>query len=73
MSGGADSHYQPVTTNATNIPSFSITANNTQPVWLYCRQTGYGATSLVPQEVILERERNWGLRQQKWTHTHIRN
>jgi plastocyanin len=41
MSGGADSNFQPVTANATNVPSFSITVNNTQPAWFYCKQTGY--------------------------------
>ncbi len=41
MSGGADSSFQPVTANASNVPSFTITVNNTQPVWFYCKQTGY--------------------------------
>src|SRR6267154_4453236 len=44
MSGGADSGFQPVATNASNVPSFSITVNNTQPTWFYCKQTGYVVT-----------------------------
>jgi hypothetical protein len=44
MSGGADSNYQPVAANATNVPSFPITVNNTQPAWFFCKQTGYGVT-----------------------------
>lgn len=48
MSSGADSGYQPVTANATNVPSFSITVNNTQPAWFFCKQTGYGVTLHIP-------------------------
>jgi plastocyanin len=42
MSGGTDSNYQPVAANATNVPSYSITVNSTQPAWFFCKQTGYG-------------------------------
>jgi plastocyanin len=47
MSGGTDSSFQPVTANATNVPSYSLTVNNTTPLWFYCRQTGYGVTFLI--------------------------
>jgi plastocyanin len=48
MSGGADSGFQAVTANATNVPSFSVTVNNTQPAWFFCKQTGYGVTLPIP-------------------------
>jgi plastocyanin len=48
MSGGVDSGFQAVAANASNVPSFSITVNNTQPLWFYCRQTRYGVTFLIP-------------------------
>jgi plastocyanin len=47
MSSGVDSGFQPVTANATNVPSFSITVNNTQPLWFYCRQTGHCGQGMV--------------------------
>jgi len=42
MANGVDSGFQPVSANATNTPAFTITVNNTQPAWFYCKQTGYG-------------------------------
>jgi plastocyanin len=42
MANGVDSGYQPVTANATNSPAFTITVNNTQPAWFYCKQARYG-------------------------------
>jgi plastocyanin len=47
MSGGADSNYQPVAANASNVPSFSITVNNTQPAWFFCKQTGHCEQGMV--------------------------
>src|SRR6266849_2688938 len=47
MSGGADSGFNPTTANATNVPSYSVTVNNTQPLWFYCKQTRYGVTFLI--------------------------
>jgi len=47
MSGGADSSFQPVAANASNVPSFSITVNNTQPAWFFCRQTGHCEQGMV--------------------------
>jgi plastocyanin len=48
MDGGANSGFQPVTANATNVPSFSITVNNTTPLWFYCMQAKYAVTFLIP-------------------------
>jgi plastocyanin len=48
MSGGVDSGFQPVTANASNVPSFSVTVNSTTPIWFYCKQTGYGVTLPIP-------------------------
>jgi len=36
---GFDSGFMPVAANATGFPTFSITINETTPVWVYCRQT----------------------------------
>jgi len=47
MSGGIDSQFQPVTANATNVPSFSLTVNGTGPLWFYCRQTGHCESGMV--------------------------
>jgi len=33
------SGFQPVATNATDFPTWTITVNNTQPTWFYCAQT----------------------------------
>ncbi|KAF5379923.1 hypothetical protein D9757_007212 [Collybiopsis confluens] len=34
-----DSGFMPVSVNATNFPTMTITINDTKPVWAYCRQT----------------------------------
>ncbi|KAF8489785.1 Cupredoxin [Russula emetica] len=47
MSNGVDSDFQPVAANATNVPSFSVTVNNTQPVWFFCKQTGHCEEGMV--------------------------
>jgi len=47
MSGGVDSGFQPVATNAANVPSFSVTVNNTTPIWFYCRQTSHCEQGMV--------------------------
>lgn len=45
---GIDSGFQAVATNATSIPSFSFTVNDTSaPMWFYCRQTGHCAKGMV--------------------------
>ncbi|EJD04171.1 uncharacterized protein FOMMEDRAFT_106669 [Fomitiporia mediterranea MF3/22] len=44
---GFDSGFMPVQANATTFPTYSITVNNTQPVWAYCRQTGHCGQGMV--------------------------
>jgi plastocyanin len=46
-STGIDSLYQPVTANASNVPSYSVTVNNTQPTWFFCKQTGHCQQGMV--------------------------
>jgi plastocyanin len=36
---GFDSGFMPVAAGVTDFPSFSITVNDTAPIWAYCRQT----------------------------------
>ncbi|PIL30561.1 hypothetical protein GSI_07261 [Ganoderma sinense ZZ0214-1] len=36
---GFDSGFMPVMANATAFPSFTITVNDTAPIWVYCKQT----------------------------------
>lgn len=36
---GFDSGFMPVAANETNFPTWSITVNDTAPIWVYCRQT----------------------------------
>jgi len=47
MSGGTDSGFQPTTANASNVPSYSVTVNNTTPLWFYCRQAGHCTQGMV--------------------------
>ncbi|EJC98344.1 uncharacterized protein FOMMEDRAFT_37181, partial [Fomitiporia mediterranea MF3/22] len=35
---GFDSNFNPVDANATYFPNFTITVNDTSPIWVYCRQ-----------------------------------
>jgi plastocyanin len=41
MSNGIDSNFQFVPTNATQGQSMTVMVNSTDPVWFFCRQTGY--------------------------------
>ncbi|EJF62640.1 hypothetical protein DICSQDRAFT_154474 [Dichomitus squalens LYAD-421 SS1] len=36
---GFDSGFMPVAANATDFPTFTITVNDTAPIWVYCKQT----------------------------------
>ncbi|KAF8515863.1 hypothetical protein JB92DRAFT_3088349 [Gautieria morchelliformis] len=36
---GFDSGFTPVAANSTNFPTYTITVNDTNPIWAYCRQT----------------------------------
>lgn len=46
MSPGIDSGYMPVAANATQVPSMTITVNDTTPLWFYCKQSGYSSLFL---------------------------
>jgi len=46
--GGFDSGFEPVMANSTYAqPTFTITVNDTQPIWVYCRQTGHCEKGMV--------------------------
>ncbi|KAF8520156.1 Cupredoxin [Hysterangium stoloniferum] len=38
-SPGFDSNFMPVPANSTAFPTYTITVNDTKPIWAYCRQT----------------------------------
>jgi len=44
---GFFSGFQPVATNATDFPTFTITVNDTAPIWGYCSQTGHCGQGMV--------------------------
>ncbi|KAH8120110.1 Cupredoxin [Phellopilus nigrolimitatus] len=44
---GFDSGFLPVAAGSSEFPTFSITVNNTTPVWAYCRQTGHCGLGMV--------------------------
>jgi len=44
--GGFDSGFEPVMANQTQ-PTFAITVNDTQPIWVFCRQTGHCGQGMV--------------------------
>ncbi|KAI5119096.1 hypothetical protein M0805_004867 [Coniferiporia weirii] len=44
---GFDSGFMPVAANVTDFPTFTITVNDTQPIWAYCRQTGHCGQGMV--------------------------
>jgi plastocyanin len=43
--GGIDSGFMPVAANATTFPTWTVTINNTQPTWFYCKQAAKTAAS----------------------------
>lgn len=43
--GGFNSGFMPVAANATSFPTYTITVNDTQPVWVYCAQAANTAAS----------------------------
>jgi len=47
LPNGVDSGYQPVAAGAAQVPSFSITVNETAPTWWYCRQTSHCEKGMV--------------------------
>jgi plastocyanin len=40
MYSGVNPDFEPVTANATNVPSFTIAVNQTTPLWFFCHKTG---------------------------------
>jgi len=47
LANGVDSGFQPVSANATQVPSFTVTVNVTTPLWFFCRQTGHCESGMV--------------------------
>jgi plastocyanin len=47
MSGGFNSGFQPVGDNATEFPTFTVSVNNTTPVWVYCAQVSHCPSGMV--------------------------
>jgi len=44
--GGIDSGFQPVMANQTDsLPTFTVTVNDTNPIWIYCKQAANTANS----------------------------
>jgi plastocyanin len=51
--GGIDSGFMPVPANTTdNFPTYTITVNDTQPVWVYCRQASNTPASHCGQGMV---------------------
>ncbi|PPQ94915.1 LOW QUALITY PROTEIN: hypothetical protein CVT25_004401 [Psilocybe cyanescens] len=44
---GFASGFKPVAADATDLPTFTITINDTAPIWGYCGQTGHCAAGMV--------------------------
>ncbi|KAJ6608629.1 hypothetical protein B0H10DRAFT_2067459 [Mycena sp. CBHHK59/15] len=47
MDGGFDSGFIPVAANATEFPLAQLTVQDTNPIWIYCRQTGHCQQGMV--------------------------
>jgi plastocyanin len=51
--GGFDSGFMPVPANQTdNLPTYTITVNDTQPIWVYCRQASKTPASHCGQGMV---------------------
>lgn len=44
---GFDSGFNPVASGATTFPTYTITVNNTSPIWAYCRQANHCGQGMV--------------------------
>jgi plastocyanin len=44
---GFDSGFMPVAADATTFPNYTISVNDTNPIWAYCRQTGHCGSGMV--------------------------
>ncbi|EDR15651.1 uncharacterized protein LACBIDRAFT_300781 [Laccaria bicolor S238N-H82] len=52
-SGGISSGFQPVVANQTsNLPTFTVTVNDTQPIWVYCAQAARTPNSHCGQGMV---------------------
>lgn len=47
MRTGFDSGYHPVAAGATDFPTWSLTVNDTSPIWAYCAQAGHCGQGMV--------------------------
>jgi len=47
MSGGIDSGYMPVAAGAAQVPSMTITVNDTTPLWFFCKQVTHCEQGMV--------------------------
>jgi len=47
MEGGFDSGFTPVAANETKFPLAQLTVTDTNPIWIYCRQTGHCQQGMV--------------------------
>jgi len=44
---GFDSGFMPVAAGSTTFPTYTITVNDTNPIWAYCRQAGHCGSGMV--------------------------
>jgi plastocyanin len=47
MTNGFKSGFQPVGTDATTFPTFTVPVNDSTPVWVFCAQTGHCSSGMV--------------------------
>jgi plastocyanin len=47
MANGFNSGFQPVGTDATTFPTYTVRVNDTTPVWVYCAQSGHCSSGMV--------------------------
>jgi len=52
MDGGFDSGFNPVAPGVTDFPTFTITVNDTKPVWVYCKQAANTPKSHCGQGMV---------------------
>ncbi|KAK0442578.1 hypothetical protein EV421DRAFT_1807845 [Armillaria borealis] len=47
LADGVDSGFTPVNADQVDLPTFQLLVNDTNPVWVYCRQTGHCGKGMV--------------------------
>ncbi|KAK0470413.1 uncharacterized protein EV420DRAFT_1256763 [Desarmillaria tabescens] len=47
LAGGVDSGFMPVTADQVDLPAFQLKVNDSNPIWVYCRQTGHCGKGMV--------------------------